>query len=143
MARSGNIFILFAGLNRARRGQLERCRSVVVVVTPASVGRQDSVATTSRGLPAKWVSKPSDERSTCVEIKASQVLQPEIAESWLRRSRGHLWGVGAEFSAETVRQATRWILILERRGVMRWILILERHGGCEMDPHFKIGRAHV
>ena len=83
VARSGNLFILFAGLNRARRGQLERCWSVVVVVTPASVGRQDSVASANRGLSAKRVSKPPDERSTCVETKASQALQLGIAESWL------------------------------------------------------------
>ena len=50
-ARSGNLFFL----NRAKRGQLERCRCVVVVVAPARVGRQDSVASANRGLPAKWV----------------------------------------------------------------------------------------
>src|SRR5712671_3633852 len=64
---SGNLFILFAGFNRARRGQLERFWQVVVVVTPASVGRQDNVAIANRGLLAKWVSKPPDERSTCVK----------------------------------------------------------------------------
>ena len=51
VARSGNLFVL----NRARRGQLERCRRVVVVVAPARVGRQDSVAPMNRGLPANGV----------------------------------------------------------------------------------------
>jgi hypothetical protein len=72
VARSGNLFILFAGFNGANRGQLERCCRVVVVVTPATVGRQDNVATAHRGSSAKWVWKPPDERSTCAEIKASQ-----------------------------------------------------------------------
>jgi hypothetical protein len=63
------------------------------------------------------------------ETKASQVLQLGIAESWLttfdRRTPGAL---EQSFHAETLRQAARWIVNLERRGVMRWILILERHG---------------
>jgi NAD(P)-dependent dehydrogenase (short-subunit alcohol dehydrogenase family) len=33
--------LLVFGLSRARRGQLERCRCIVVVVAPACVGRQD------------------------------------------------------------------------------------------------------
>jgi hypothetical protein len=71
VARPGNILILFTRLNRVRRGQLERSWSVVVVVTPTSVGQYDSVAKTNRELPADWVSKPPDERSNYVENKAS------------------------------------------------------------------------
>jgi len=68
VAQSGNLFISFERLNRARRGQLERCRCGVVVVTPARVGRQDTVASANRGLPASWVWKPPDECLPVLDI---------------------------------------------------------------------------
>jgi hypothetical protein len=115
VARSGILFILFARLNRVRRGQLERCWRVVVV-TPASVGRQDNVASANGGLPTKWVSKPPDERSTCVEIKSSQILQLGIAESWL--------------------------MTFDRAPLGRWSRVSRRDTttGCEMDPHIREAR---
>jgi len=66
-ARSGNLFVF--GLNRARRGQLERWRRSVVVVAPARAGRQDTVASANRGLPAKRVWKPPDKRLSVLETE--------------------------------------------------------------------------
>jgi hypothetical protein len=79
---------------------------VVVIAAPAWVD-----VMRRRGL-----RKPPDERLTCVEIKASKVLQLEIAESWLR--------------------------VLDRASLGRQYKV-SRHGlaaGYEMDPHFREAR---
>lgn len=57
---------------------------VVVVAVPAWVDAMRRRDLSQQRTTVKWVSKPPDERLTCVEIKGSQVLQLEIAESWLR-----------------------------------------------------------
>jgi hypothetical protein len=49
-ARSRDLFISFAKLNRGRRGDLERCWQVMVVVALARVGRQNSVLEVIVGL---------------------------------------------------------------------------------------------
>jgi len=49
--QAGNLIVR----SELRLSQLERCRCVVVVVAPARVGRQDSVASVNRGLPANWL----------------------------------------------------------------------------------------
>jgi hypothetical protein len=56
----------------------------VVVAVPAWVDAMRRRCLNEQRPTVKWISKPPDERLTCVEIKGSQVLQLDIAESWLR-----------------------------------------------------------
>lgn len=61
---------------RAKRVMLELLWCCVVVVEAfASLSRSSkALPQWNRGLPANWVLKPPDDRSTCVENKASQSL---------------------------------------------------------------------
>ena len=130
VVQAGNLRV-FCILRAKKSHSWSGCRGCCCCVEALSTSAdQDTWPQPNRGLPAKWVSKPPDEHPTCVGIKASQVLQLETAEPWLRVfDRAPLGCWCGVFHAKVSQQAMRWILILERHSVVRWILILERHSG--------------
>ena len=96
--------ILLAGLNGTKRTAGALSGDV----------KLDNAASINRRLPAQWVSKLFDERSPCVEIN---VLSNPIA--WDCRivtyhvRQGTSRTLKHSFDGETLRQAARWIFILE------------------------------
>ncbi len=51
----------YSSLNRAKRGQLERCRRDVVVVALARVGRQDTVASANNYQQSGYENHPTSD----------------------------------------------------------------------------------